>query len=176
MKKRKMNIVYQRSDLTGTVDKTICPVKLVVFKGELYFLCTTPQWDYYIKLSRILTAAITDETFTLPADRRRRIEERLSASFGIFDEVEPDIKKIVVKFPARPYYKLIFTERRFHDSQKITLDKNGNVMLTMRVPVGLDLINWVLSWPEAIVVEPPELMEKLLEIGMELIGKYEKNA
>jgi len=44
----------------------------------------------------------------------------------------------------------------------------------MSVPVGLDLINWVLSWPEAVVMGPEELKKELLVVAKTLTEKYGK--
>jgi predicted DNA-binding transcriptional regulator YafY len=40
------------------------------------------------------------------------------------------------------------------------------------VPVGLDLVNWVLAWPDAMVVEPEELREELRNVGKIMLKKY----
>jgi predicted DNA-binding transcriptional regulator YafY len=52
------------------------------------------------------------------------------------------------------------------------MDKKGNIVLSMNVPIGIDLVNWVLSWPEAVVVEPKELKEDLREVARTLTKKY----
>jgi hypothetical protein len=44
----------------------------------------------------------------------------------------------------------------------------------MSVPVGLDLINWVLSWPDAIVQEPEELKKEMRVVAKTLMEKYGK--
>ncbi|MCX6775084.1 MAG: hypothetical protein NTY99_03290, partial [DPANN group archaeon] len=70
------------------------------------------------------------------------------------------------------YYELIFSERKFHYSQKMSKYKAGNNILTMQVPVGMDLVNWVLAWPEAMVVGPEELRGEMREVGKRLRETY----
>lgn len=173
--KRKLKILYEKGDSVKPVSKTICPAKLILFKGELYFVCISEyqeDWDFFIKLCRISSAEICDETFTVDPKRIERIEKRLINSFGIYDETVPKPQKIIVQFPASPYYQRIFTEKSFHQSQKISTDKKGHLIVTMNVPVGLDLINWVLSWPDSVVKGPKELIEEMRVVARTLIKKY----
>lgn len=175
--RRKLKILYAAGSYDKPGEKTICPVKLVLFKGELYFVCVSEsdeKWNFFVKPSRILKAELTGETFTVDKKRIERIEKRLAGSFGIYDEQESEPKKIVIRFPPDKYYELIFHERRFHSSQKLSKDRAGNNVLTMQVPIGLDLINWVLSWPDAVVVEPVELRKEMREVGRRLKERYGK--
>jgi predicted DNA-binding transcriptional regulator YafY len=175
VKRLRLKVLYQAGDREKPHEKTICPAKLVLFKGELYFICMSEynqERDFYIKLCRILKASLTDKTFTPDPRRVKRIEERLANSFGIMDETVPKPQKVVVRFPKGPYYRHIFSERRFHNSQKVSDGPDGAALVTMSVPVGLDLINWVLSWPEAVVLEPEELRKEMLVVAETLLKKY----
>ena len=87
---------------------------------------------------------------------------------------EPKPQNVIIRFPAGPYYKNIFTEKKFHNSQKISVDKKGNTLVSMYVPIGIDLINWVLSWPDAVVLEPQELKNEILSVAKTLLKKYGK--
>ena len=175
VKRQKLKILYQKGNSEKPVEKVVCPAKLVLFKNELYFVCMSEsegKWDFFVKLCRILKAELLEDTFTSNPKRVARIEKRLIESFGILDASNPKPHKIVVRFPADPYYKLIFIEKKYHNSQKISMDKKGNIVLSMNVPIGIDLVNWVLSWPEAVVVEPKELKEDLREVARTLTKKY----
>lgn len=175
IKHRKLKIQYAGAAYEQPKEKTVCPVKLLLFKGELYFICMSEsdsKWDFYVKLSRILKAELTDIVFVPDKKRIERIEKRLVESFGIYDGAEPAPKKIVIRFPSDKYYEQIFNEKKYHHSQKLSKDKAGNNILTMHAPVGLDLVSWVLGWPDAIVIEPEELKEELRNVGKLLIKKY----
>jgi len=52
--------------------------------------------------------------------------------------------------------------------------KSGRLVLTLSAPVGFDLVNWVLAWPEAEVAGPDELRKELKNVGSELVKKYGK--
>jgi predicted DNA-binding transcriptional regulator YafY len=177
VKHRRLKILYHAAGKEKPTKKIVCPAKLILFKGELYFVCMSeynPDHDFYIKLCRIMGAELMPETFEPDPKRIKRIEDRLVTSFGIFDQNVPKTQKVVVRFPAGPYYQHIFTEKKFHNSQKVSVDKKGDVLVTMSVPVGLDLINWVLSWPEAVVMEPEGLKKEMLVVAKTLMEKYGK--
>jgi predicted DNA-binding transcriptional regulator YafY len=175
VKHRRLKIAYHAAGKESPANKIVCPAKLILFKSELYFICMSQynsEHDFYLKLCRILSAELTAETFEPDAKRIKRIEDRLASSFGIFDQNAPKIRKVVLRFPPGPYYRHIFTELKFHHSQKVSVDKKGNVLVTMSVPVGLDLINWVLSWPDAVVMAPKELKEEMVAVARRLLERH----
>jgi predicted DNA-binding transcriptional regulator YafY len=107
VKQRKLKILYAGAAYGQPKEKTVCPVKLLLFKGELYFVCMSEsdaKWDFYVKLCRILKAELTDAVFVPDKKRIERIEKRLVSSFGIYDGAEPAPKKIVIRFPSDKYY------------------------------------------------------------------------
>jgi predicted DNA-binding transcriptional regulator YafY len=172
VKRQKLKVLYRRGDSERPVEKIICPAKLFLFKGELYFVCQSEKHDFFLKICRILKAELLEETFIADSKRLKGIEKRLAASFGILDEKESKPRKVVVRFPDSPYYRLIFSEKKFHHSQRISTGKKGELLLTMEAPIGLDLVNWVLAWPEGEVGGPEELREELGAVGQELTKKY----
>jgi predicted DNA-binding transcriptional regulator YafY len=176
VKRKKLKILYHAGKCEKPYEKIICPAKLLLYCGELYFVCMSEYYnkDFFIKISRILKAELTNEPFTPDPKRIKRIEDRLVKSFGMFDGVEPKVFKVVVRFPSTPYYKLVFSEKKFHSSQKMLESKKDGILLTLNVPIGMDLINWVLSWPGAVVVEPKELLEEMRVVARTLTKKYGK--
>ena len=173
VKRKKLKILYHAGKCEEPYEKIICPAKLLLYCGELYFVCMSEliDTDFFIKINRIVKAELLDDGFEPNPKRIKRIEDRLVKSFGMFDGAEPKVKKVVVRFPRTPYYKLIFSERKFHSSQKMT-EKKDELLLTLNVPVGMELISWVLSWPEAVVLEPEELMKEMRVVARTLKKKY----
>jgi predicted DNA-binding transcriptional regulator YafY len=176
IKRKKLKILYHAGKCEQPYEKIICPAKLLLYCGELYFVCMSEHYDkdFFVKISRIAKAEILNESFEPDPKRIKRIEDRLVKSFGMFDGVEPKVCRVKVRFPSTPYYKLIFSEKKFHHSQKMSENKKDGIILTMNVPIGLDLVNWVLSWPEAVVVEPKELIEEMRVVARALTKKYGK--
>jgi predicted DNA-binding transcriptional regulator YafY len=176
VKRKKLKILYHAGKCEEPYEKVICPAKLLLYSGELYFVCMSEHYDkdFFIKISRIAKADLLKETFEPDPKRIKRIEDRLVKSFGMFDGVEPKAFKVVVRFPSTPYYKLIFSEKKFHPSQKMSENKKNGILLTLNAPIGMDLINWVLSWPDAVVVEPEELKKEMRVVARTLTKKYGK--
>jgi predicted DNA-binding transcriptional regulator YafY len=169
--RRKLEISYRRSAEGNPESRTICPVKLILYKSELYFACISEKHDYYIKLCRITSAALKEESFAVATDRLKRIESRLTRSFGILDDDESQLETVVLRFPAG--WGLILSERRFHNSQKLSKDKKGNCILTMKAPVGKDLMQWVLGWSDSVVaVKPEKLRVMIRETAAGLVKEY----
>jgi predicted DNA-binding transcriptional regulator YafY len=176
VKRKKLKILYHAGKSKEPYEKIICPAKLLLYCGELYFVCMSEYYDkdFFIKISRIAKAELLNETFEPDQKRIKRIEDRLVKSFGMFDRVEPKVYKVKIRFPSTPYYKIIFSEKKFHSSQQMTETKKDSILLSLSVPIGMDLVNWVLAWPEAVVVEPKELIEEMRVVARTLTKKYGK--
>ena len=69
-------------------------------------------------------------------------------------------QRIRIRFSKDVAY--LVKERQWHPTQMITLNKNGDVTLTMQTG-GLDeMASWILSWgPNAQVLAPPALIESV---------------
>ena len=173
--RRKLMILYANPGRPEPSEKIICPVKLILYRGELYFSCLPlagKKRDFYIRLSRIMKADLIGESFIPDQKDLERIEKRLNSSFGLLDDEDAKPEKIIIRFPRGDYYKKILSERRFHGTQEIKEDKKGNTILTMEAPVGFELLNWVIGWPEGEVVGPEGLKKEMREVGRRLVKQY----
>jgi predicted DNA-binding transcriptional regulator YafY len=168
VKHHKLEITYRSSDYDNPVKKVICPVKLILFKQELFFVCISEKHDYYIKICRIVTAKLLDQTFEIKPDRLKRIDKRLSKSFGLLDDDNPVPENIELQFPY--YFKLILSERKFHATQTITINKKGDTILKMKAPIDRELVQWILGWSDRVkVLKPHKLKEEMVKTGEFLI-------
>lgn len=74
---------------------------------------------------------------------------------------------------SEPFVRL----RRFHASQKKRIRKDGSVELTLQVPIGDELVYWLLSFGANVVVEsPPELRDQVTEALRQTLARYETSA
>jgi|GEM_PF-1144295 len=174
IEKRRCKIKYQGTYDKEPYDTSICPVKLVMQKGELYFMCiaeTKEDRDYWMKLCRIVEAKVTDRKFNITPERIARIEDRIKKSSGILSDNTPAPEKVVLSFPY--YFDRICSEKRFHPTQKMRKDKKGRVLLSIDAPVDKDLVQWVLGWSDSVtVIKPEALKSRLKEMGKLLLDKY----
>ena len=172
--RKKLLITYRKSVDREPASATICPVRLVLYRGSLYFASVFNSTDdhfYYYKLCRIITATLTGEAFKVSKEQMARVNKRLTTSFGMFDGDDAELEDVVIKFP--PWFDLLLQEHLFHHTQKAKRDKDKNMVLSMQVPVNADLVQWVLGWGEqAEVVKPQKLKTKLRKAGEYLVKAY----
>ena len=87
-------------------------------------------------------------------------------------------KPVTVRLKATGITARIFTERKFHPSQKIIRKKQSRgsspetVTIEMRVAEGRGLIRFILSWlPDVEVVSPKEVRDEVREVLRESLDK-----
>lgn len=129
IEQRVVDVDYFKSDEAVVTRKKLQPVKMLLYKNDLFLFCASPkneEWNFPIKVSRIDNATLTSKTFSISPARKKAIEVQLSTSFGIFDGPDNPPQKVVLKFcESTEYYRKLFSEQRYHHSQKIGHDKRG---------------------------------------------------
>ncbi len=175
VKRQKLVIQYLKPSDEIPREMIISPIKLILFKGELFFSCLPEEgkpWNFYIKLCRVMKAELIRETFTPDTKQLKKFNARLTTSFGLLDPADDKPERVRIKFPPDEYYTRIFSERRFHRTQQLSKDKKGNIVLSLNVAIGIDLLNWILCWPDAEVLGPIKLKTELREMGRMLVKRY----
>jgi len=102
--------------------------------------------------SRIKNVSLTKTHFTIPASFS--LERYLDETFDQIHQEEPH--NVAIRFT--PYQAQWIREHRWHSSQEIEEQKDGSVILKMRVGALDAVMHWVLHYgKEAEVLEPSEL-------------------
>lgn len=162
-KHRNLRLTYRRNLAGDTVQHTICPVKLMLANSDLYLVAVYGpgrKRNYYFKLCRVADAELLEEQFVLTEEQRRSVDKRLSTSFGIFDDIGAKAQKVVLLFPE--WFGMTLNEKRFHNSQQVAVNRKGNAVCTMTVPVGDDLVKWVLGWGDLVTVQQPKRLRVMV--------------
>jgi predicted DNA-binding transcriptional regulator YafY len=121
------------------------------------------------KIERVESAEITAETYIIPPDFSA--SAYLSSSWGI--EVGGEVKTIKLKFV--PELARIMEETIWHPSQVVQKQRDGSVIVTLRVTETSELLSWVLGWGRRVeVLEPKELRRELIETAKNMLGVYKK--
>lgn len=147
--------------------------KLFTYSGAIYVVAYVPKHKSHIAIA-IQNIESVLGIYRLPKEYRYHklppfsMEEFLTKRFGVFEgeieEVELEIDKNLAHY---------FDHRNWHPSQKITKKSNGDLILTMNVPVTYELISWVMSWSDAITVKKPKkLIDKIIEQAEKINNKY----
>jgi predicted DNA-binding transcriptional regulator YafY len=162
LEKKRLKIVYGYNNKQSD----ICPVKILVSNNELYLVGLydpAHKKNYYFKLCRINEAHLQEESFTLTPRQTERINKRFTRSFGILDDIDDPVETVELRFPS--WFATVLEEKQFHPSQKIKTAKNGDTICTFKVPVGKELVRWVLGWADIVTVVRPEgLKSRIREV------------
>ncbi len=131
--------------------------KLFTFNGGIYLAVTAEGYEDYITLSLQRIQSIEFQlkqraevpTFDLNKFRHNR--------FAVFSGKPVPVELLIDKDVAH-----YFANRQWHPSQKLFNQKDGRLLLQMKVPITHELIGWVLSWHSLMEVRSPtELIEQI---------------
>jgi predicted DNA-binding transcriptional regulator YafY len=172
--RRMLSIRYKKGYNEKDRDLVICPVKLVFWQGHPYFVCMPfkPGHDrsVYVKLSRIAWAKILDEPFEPTEEYLAEVNGWIKNSFGIWDNPEDKPAVVELRFPV--HLRNALQEWATHYTQSIRMTPKY-LTLTMKVPLGPDLVFWILKWQgEAKIVKPAALKRKVKAAVEALADSY----
>mgnify|MGYP006284149727 CR=1 FL=1 len=143
---------------------------LFAYAGTLYVVTYFQYFDNYEAIALQGIQSIT------PAKRKYEIksefdfQEFTKKRYGVYTG-----KIYFVKLLVKKKYKGYFVSRTWHRSQRTYNNDNGDLIIEMRVPIGMDLVSWILGWNKVIkVLRPVELREKVLAKAKEIIKMYKK--
>jgi predicted DNA-binding transcriptional regulator YafY len=109
---------------------------------------------------------LTDSTFA--RDEDFSLADVLRSNFGIWYEEPEDV---VIRFDKTVVPSI--ESRRWHPTQKMSVDENGDLTLHMRLGPSKELIAWILRWGEfAEVVAPDALRKEVAATIRKMAKKY----
>jgi predicted DNA-binding transcriptional regulator YafY len=154
---------------TGTSKDIIARFETIFsYLGLLYVVAYIPKHKIHVSLAIHNISNLQELPDYFDVAPPFNFREWSSYRFGVFSGEIFDVKLLIKK-----EFKHFFLNRRWHVSQVEKFDKDGNLILEMKVPVGVDLINWILSWSDAIIVlEPPELIKKVVNRLAQALNNY----
>ncbi len=150
---RLVDIIHQKAG-GETTRRKVSPYHMVNYRGEWYLVghCSVRNAVVRFAMSRIRSAALTDEHFTVPADFD--FQKYLGSHFGIMTEEEEYAVKIEFSPAQAPYVE----ERTWHGGQSVTRKEDGSVILSFTTNSLFEVKRWVLAWgADARVLEPEPL-------------------
>lgn len=121
------------------------------------------------KIERIESAELTNEPYTIPANFDAN--EFFGSSWGIV--VEGEVKTVRLRI-EEPEIMRIMEETIWHPSQMLERQKDGSMIMTLRVTDTVDLFSWILGWGDRIeVLEPDELRKAIIETAESMLDVYQ---
>jgi len=147
--------------------RKVMPYKIWFFDDTFYLIggCRLREDIRIFALDRIKTLHLTDETFSLPDGLD--IDERLSASFGVF---LGDRQTVRIWFSANAAGYI--REKVWHRTQKIDDNPDGSIVFEAEVAGTREIKFWIMKWgAEARVLAPASLRDEL-RIEAEAVAGY----
>jgi proteasome accessory factor B len=144
------------------------PYSLLIHNGTLYVLGRVPPHTdtIYLALSRFKSVELTENTFV--RDENFSLAEVLRSNFGIWYEEPVDV---VIRFDRTVVPSI--ESRRWHPTQKMSVEKSGDLTLRMRLGPSKELIAWILRWGEfAEVIAPDSLRKEVAATIRKMAKKY----
>jgi predicted DNA-binding transcriptional regulator YafY len=167
---RAIHITYRSGRATEPATRDVYPLRLIRHhNGALYLVAFAPEDDDYrtFKVDRIEAAEISP--FVFQRHRDFDVEAFLERSLGIYDG-DGDIAVAIRFLPAAARHA---QESRWHKSKVFTPQRDGGVILRMRLSSTVEVKSRVLAYGAAAVVLEPESLRD--EIAAELertLGAY----
>ncbi len=158
LRRKRCIVKYQSPQAAKSNSYPIEPKKIVQYNGALYVDVYQRDHNNFISLAlhRIQALKVLEESVSKnPKYDSSRVRR---GKFGLFS-VEK-IESIELKFSQGIAYHI--ENRHWNDSQEISYDEEGNLILRMEIGVTPELVSWILGWGKHCkIIQPPNLSQKL---------------
>jgi predicted DNA-binding transcriptional regulator YafY len=170
----KVRITYQNLvDEEEPVERTIEPyfIEPSTYGGSSYVIgyCHLKKVVCAFAISYIIgSVKVEEETFEIP-DYFNAIDY-LSAAWGLYSE-NGEIQTVKLLF--KPNISKSIHEIKLHPSQKTEVQKDGSVIMTLKVRDTIQFFGWILSWRDKVeVLEPASMRNEIFKTSRMLLNKY----
>ena len=165
--KSKVIISYDSAKSQNINRRIIHPYKLQLYQGAVYIhaYCEYAM-DYRVfKLIRIKTYEILDIQYVYNETLAKHL---MKQNFGIYNE-----KSMTVVVDFRYPYNKFADEILIDDEQETEIIDENTTRIKVQVSNETELIGWLMSFGDGVkVIEPPELIEVIVENAKAMIQVY----
>lgn len=168
-----IRIIYQSIRHPQPYETLYQPYGLVFFDGDLYCIGWMERYDEIrtLKVSRILSAESTGQSFRRPADFS--LVRHVQDSFGIFSESAAP-RKIRIRFDG--WAAANVRETRRHPSQTILKDSGDTLIAQFEITPTVELLRWILSFgSKARVLSPRPFVQKVEKELQQMLQQYTRS-
>lgn len=166
--KRELSIQYRNATGNDFATTTIQPYHIICKQGSWYVLANSLKHNAIrtYALSRIKNPRITESAFSVPNDFEPK--KHFDQSFGVWGIQD---KPQEVRLLFKPHLANYITERTWHESQTITQNKDGSVLLSFKTNQMTLVHNWALSFGSAVKVLAPQALVEQIKAEIANMGK-----
>lgn len=169
---RSLKIVYRTLEAGEAAERVIDPYYIEpASSGHASYVlgfCHLKQALRMFKIERIESAELTADPYTIPPDFDANTY--FGSSWGIV--VEGEVKTVRLQI-LHPQVQRLLSETIWHPSQSFEKQKDGTLIMTLKVTDTPELFSWILGWGERVrVLEPVELGQKILKTARTIQRVY----
>ncbi len=167
---RQLELLYWSASRDQTVRRVVDPYHLALVENDWYLIahCHLREDVRMFAPSRIRELSETGTLIERPPDFR--ITDYLDAGFRRMRGAGP---AQTVRLRFAPAAARFVREKTWHVSQQIDEQRDGGLVLTMRVNHLAEVKRWVMSFGvECAVIEPPELREAIVEEARQMTDSH----
>jgi predicted DNA-binding transcriptional regulator YafY len=165
---RRLRLRYRRG-LDRVVDRTVEPYGLVCKAGTWYLLAGVGGEPRVYRVSRIEDAQLTEEVFERPAGFDLRAA--WAARVGSFKGAEPKRVSVTVRVDpsaSEPFTRLVGDQ---------VVERPGDGLAVLDFPACEAAVSVLVAFGGAVeVLEPPDVRERMAQIGRQLSALYGRQA
>ena len=163
---RRLRLRYRRG-LDSVVDRTVDPYGLVCKAGTWYLLAGVEGQPRVYRVSRIEDAELTEDAFERPAGFDLRTA--WAARVGSFKSAGPESERVSVTVRVEPAVSGQFA-RLLGDQ---IVERPGDGLAVLNFPACEIAVGQLVAFSGAVeVLAPPDLRERMAEIGRQLSALY----
>lgn len=167
--RRRLCVVYRSQKSNCVKSYTIDPYAFVFRRHSWYLVAYSMEHDKVIqfKLLRFKSVIDTRAKFDPPSDFS--LEEYFKLSWECWTGGEA----VNVKVKFSPKVAKMITESKRHPTQVVYPQNDGGVIMEVTVAGIQEIASWIMSYgKEATVLEPPHLVDYILEHAKRMVDHY----
>ncbi|MFO7848460.1 MAG: WYL domain-containing protein [Spirochaetia bacterium] len=149
---RSIRFHYTAPGYSNSVVRTLNPYHAVCHKGQWYLIGYegVKEEVRIFAFSRMSDVYLLDRRFNIPEDFS--LDDFVDRDFGVFARYTSYSVRLRIASDVHTF----FTERIWHRNQKLETGPDGTLILSFPTNQLEEVMYWVLSWGEHVVVEEPK--------------------
>jgi len=173
LSRRQVKISYWELEADKAAERIIDPyfIEPSAISHSVYVIayCHSAIKLLRFKIERIEAIEATSVPYVIPADFDANAY--FGSAWGIV--VEDEVTTVRLKFT--PELARIMVETKYHPSQTVETQRDGSLIMTLRVGNTVELYSWIMGWGEKVeVLEPQELRREIIRTAEAMLGVYKK--
>lgn len=152
---RKVHMIYETRSRGGDVNERVVRPYHVMPYGRSWQLigyCEKRDAVLIFKIDRILTAAMTEERYGIPADFD--VDEYLGAAWGLMRSCGKPVE-VVLRFEPEAGHWV--AEEHWHRSQQVEEQPDGSILFKLHIVTTPEFVNWILYYGDRVEVLTPHI-------------------